>query len=79
MYIIYMMIQIQQLQEKQKIFSKKNKFKKIKLKIIIFINISNINKFPLLDAKIVISKDYNSINKKTRKITNKRSHIVTIY
>ena len=65
----------------KKIFSKKKiKFKKIKIKNNNFYKsyFLNINKkFPLLDAKIAISKDYNSINKKTRKITNKRSHIVT--
>ena len=32
---------------------------------------------PLLDAKLAISKDYNSINIKSKRITNNRSKIVT--
>ena len=32
---------------------------------------------PLLDAKLAVSKDYNSINRKSKRITNNRSKIVT--
>ncbi len=64
----------------QKILKKKKvNLKKIKIKNCDFYKsyfINKKNELPCLDAKIAISKDYYSINKKSKWITNKRSRKV---
>ncbi len=62
------------------VFKKANiKFKKILIKNKFYESyfINKTKSLPLIDAKIAISKDFMTINKKSKRITNNRSEIVT--